>query len=270
MRKFIVFLIMIFILIQASKTFAREEQPVKVMIDREEITFNVSPGFYDGRLLVPMRSFLEALGAEISWDLKTNTVTAKRGNDTLTFRINEPYAVLNGKVQELSVPARNINGSTMVPLRFLSEFFGLHVHWDEEKRIVEVESSIFIPFERVHAWGTEINYPWIREWVENSWDELGIQIRKTEGKLYILTTYGLKHSGGYEVEVRKIERRPESLKIVVDFMEPMRNQYTIPVFSRPYDLVYVDLLETDTSSYLICFTRGLTEGQLPIRLDLNP
>jgi len=269
LRKFVVFLLMVFILIPASSAFARDEQQIKVMIDREEIVFKVSPGFYDGRLLVPMRTFLEAIGAEISWDLETKTVTAKRGNDILSFRVNEPYAVVNGKVEELAVPASIINGSTMVPLRFLSEFLGLHVRWDADKRIVEVESSIFIPFERVSSPDKEINNPWIREWVETSWNELGVQIRKTEGNLYILTTFGLKPMGGYEVEVRKIERRKESIVIVVDFMEPMAHEYTIPVFSRPYDLVYIDAHETDASSYLIFFTRGLTEGQLPIRMDLN-
>jgi hypothetical protein len=271
LRKFIIFLvIMIFILIPASKTFASDEQRVKVMIDGEEIAFSVSPSYYDGRLLVPMRTFLQALGAEISWDLQTNTVTAKRGNDIITLRINEPYAVVNGKVVKLDVPATIINGSTMVPLRFLSESLGLFVRWNEEKKTAEVESSKFIPFERIKDLDTEIVYPWIRDWVKASWDEFGIQIKKSEGKLYILTTFGLKPSGGYQVEVRKIERSTESVIIVVNFIEPLSHQYTIPVFSRPYDLVYVDAHETGNSSYLICFTKGLTEGLLPIRLELNP
>ena len=39
----------------------------------------------------------------------------------------------------MDVPARLINGKTMVPLRFLSEEMGYNVMWDEETRTAVIE-----------------------------------------------------------------------------------------------------------------------------------
>jgi hypothetical protein len=45
-------------------------------------------------------------------------------------------------MKKMDVPAQLSNSRTMVPLRFISEFFGALVTWDDETRTVEI---IFIP-----------------------------------------------------------------------------------------------------------------------------
>jgi hypothetical protein len=269
MRKVIAVAVILLIVFSVPVPLAANEGDIKVFIDREEVRFGVPPVFFNNRLLVPMRTMLEALGAEISWDGETGTVTARREDRIVMLKIKEPYALVNDKLVELDVPATIIQGSTMVPLRFFSEFLGLQVRWNAEQRTVDVESSVFIPFERPDQ-DTEKLPPRIREWVESSWDELNIQVKMVEGKMYILTTFGLKPTGGYGVEIKKIERTRETVKIVIDFIEPLREFYTTPVFNRPYDLVCVDPAEVGASTYFICFTRGLKEGELPVRLELNP
>jgi len=245
---------------------------IRVFVDREEVTFSVPPVFCNGRLLVPMRAFLEAMGAEIGWDGEAGTVFARRGDNVVVLKINEPYAVVNGEKIELDAPATIVQGSTMVPLRFLSTFLGMQVRWNEEERTAEVESGLFVPFKRFTVKDWEKLDPCIRDWVESSWDNLGIQARKKEGKLYILTTFGLKLSGGYDIEIRKIERvggLDDCIKAVICFSEPLYEQYTIPVFSRPFDLVSVDLAQIEGCTYLLCFTRGLREGELPVRVEFD-
>ena len=38
----------------------------------------------------------------------------------------------------MDVPARIVNSRTMVPVRFISEFFGARVSWDGATRSVEI------------------------------------------------------------------------------------------------------------------------------------
>ncbi|TCP55495.1 copper amine oxidase-like protein [Tumebacillus sp. BK434] len=84
----------------------------------------------NGRTLVPLRAIFEALGAEILWDEKTQTVTAKRENTVIKLQLKSKNAVVNGKTVTLDVPAESINYRTMVPVRFVSEALDAHVGWD--------------------------------------------------------------------------------------------------------------------------------------------
>ncbi|ARU61825.1 hypothetical protein CBW65_12880 [Tumebacillus avium] len=83
------------------------------------------------RTLVPLRAIFEALGAEILWDEKTQTVTATREDTVIKLQLKSKNAVVNGKTVTLDVPAESINYRTMVPVRFVSEALDAHVGWDE-------------------------------------------------------------------------------------------------------------------------------------------
>ena len=100
------------------------------------------PVVESGRTLVSMRLLLEQMGAEVVWDEPFKTVTATLGNTAVSMRIDSPSAVVskNGMSYEkmLDVPARLINGTTMIPIRFLSETFNFSVSWDEDKNLVTV------------------------------------------------------------------------------------------------------------------------------------
>lgn len=86
----------------------------------------------DGRTLLPLRSIFEALGANVEWSKKTNTVTAVRGQTTIVLPINSKVSKVNGVLKALDVPARIIDNNTMVPVRFVSEALGASVSWDQK------------------------------------------------------------------------------------------------------------------------------------------
>ena len=100
---------------------------------------DVVPVLMDGRTLIPVRFVAEALNAEVDWTQETDQgplVHVTLGGRTLTFGIGEltPELLALG----MDVPARIIDGRTMVPLRFVSEFFGARVEWDEETRSIVI------------------------------------------------------------------------------------------------------------------------------------
>lgn len=61
-------------LIMATATFAVASQPIKLIINGQEIACDVSPQNINGRVLVPARFVAEALGATVNWDATNNAV----------------------------------------------------------------------------------------------------------------------------------------------------------------------------------------------------
>ncbi len=100
-----------------------------VIVNGNPISFTVEPMQVANRTMVPMRAIFEALGAEVHWNETTQTVTAIRGTTNVQLTIGEPEALVNGRVLALDVPAMVRRGSTMVPLRFVSEALGAEVEW---------------------------------------------------------------------------------------------------------------------------------------------
>ena len=102
--------------------------------------FDVPPVIEDGSTLVPMRFLFEQMGADVEWDSETQTATAMLDNKAVTFSIDNVNARINNKSAKMDVPARLVNGKTMVPLRFLSENMGYDVDWDADSRTAIVNS----------------------------------------------------------------------------------------------------------------------------------
>lgn len=97
----------------------------------------------DGRTLVPMRAIFEALGAEITWEPNSQMVTGDNGSIFVSLVIGDRMACVNGVNVPLDVPAKIVNGRTLVPLRFVSEASGSYVEWYEPTQTVYIDS--FVP-----------------------------------------------------------------------------------------------------------------------------
>jgi hypothetical protein len=99
----------------------------------------------DGRTLLPLRFVAYALGAEVDWTPATeyspSLVHIMMGDRALSFTLGAitPELAALG----MDVPPQTMNDRTMVPLRFIAEFFGAMVSWDGETRTAEI---IFIPY----------------------------------------------------------------------------------------------------------------------------
>lgn len=94
----------------------------------------------NNRTLVPLRFVSYALGAEEDWTPATSgrplTIYLAMGGSTLSFSIGEITSEL--AALGMDVPAIIRDNRTMVPLRFISEFFGAIVSWDNSTRTVEI------------------------------------------------------------------------------------------------------------------------------------
>ncbi|MGI5920178.1 MAG: ABC transporter substrate-binding protein [Syntrophomonadaceae bacterium] len=112
-----------------------------VFLNGQKISFDVSPVIENGRTLIPMREVFEKLGADISWDNYTQTVTAITDTDSVKLQIGNEYATVAGQAVQLDVPGKIINGRTMIPVRFISQIFVASVDWDPVENQVNITTT---------------------------------------------------------------------------------------------------------------------------------
>lgn len=106
-----------------------EEKDMYIYLDDKEMNFEVEPVIVNGTTLVQFRPLFEAMGMDIKWDPDTRTVTGTKERFTLKLKIDDRNAVVNDKTYKLPVAPQIINGSTMVPIRFVAESFGRSVYY---------------------------------------------------------------------------------------------------------------------------------------------
>lgn len=114
---------------------------IRVQLNGQEVAFDVPPRIDNGRTLVPLRAIFEALGAEVNWDGQARKVIATRGATVISLPVGASTASINGKPVNLEVPARIVDGRTLVPLRFVSEALGAQVSWDGATQTVSIHLS---------------------------------------------------------------------------------------------------------------------------------
>ncbi len=119
------------------------QSAINVVVNGQQVQFNNKlPTQERGRVLVPLRGVLEQLGAYVGWDQATQTVTASKGDLDLKLPIGSRTARVNGNDVQLDVPAQIVDGTTMVPLRFISEALGANVQWVSATQTVQINTVV--------------------------------------------------------------------------------------------------------------------------------
>lgn len=108
-----------------------------VWINGEKVQFGTKqPIVENGVTLVPARAMLETLGYNVSWSQATGIISAEKYGFFFGLKINNSIAYVNGIEKQLAVAPKIKDGTTYVPLRFISETVGYNVKWDKVTRSV--------------------------------------------------------------------------------------------------------------------------------------
>lgn len=95
-----------------------------------------TPFIENARTLVPLRGVFSELGYDVEWNNITKTAAVTNGKSILKIKPGELFATIDGKQKVLDVPAKLVNGSIMVPVKFIGEAFDNIVLWDEKNKTV--------------------------------------------------------------------------------------------------------------------------------------
>jgi len=108
---------------------------VRIEVDGRALRTPAPPVIVAGRVLVPFRALAEALGAAVTWDAATRSVTM---GDAVVVRVDNDIAWIEDTQVRLDVAPRIEGDRVYVPLRFVAEALGVTVHWHADQRLVAV------------------------------------------------------------------------------------------------------------------------------------
>ncbi|MBV8066948.1 MAG: copper amine oxidase N-terminal domain-containing protein [Candidatus Eremiobacteraeota bacterium] len=91
-----------------------------------------------GTLLIPLRSMFEQMGATVSYDSGSKTVTVSKAGAEVKVTVGKPEVMINGESRPLDVPPMIYQGVVLVPVRVISEGMGAYVLWVPDRRLVVV------------------------------------------------------------------------------------------------------------------------------------
>lgn len=125
---------------------------IGVQLNGQMLAFSdAAPMIQNGRTMIPMRAVFEALGAEVSYDDASRTVTATREGVTVIMVIGQnTVQVQEGSeshsfTMDVAPSVDPVSGRTYVPVRFAAEALGCNVGWDAGERtvlIVDVDAVV--------------------------------------------------------------------------------------------------------------------------------
>ncbi|ETT56218.1 N-acetylmuramoyl-L-alanine amidase [Paenibacillus sp. FSL P4-0338] len=95
----------------------------------------------NGSVMVPLRIIAENMGMGVIWNQQAGTVTIPKESGSVELTIGHKEALIDGTSHSLSTAPRNHSGTTLVPLRFISEAMGVQVSWDNSRKVVGLTSA---------------------------------------------------------------------------------------------------------------------------------
>lgn len=117
---------------------------ISVKLDNVALQFDAAPRVDKGVTYVPFRTVGEALGIQITWNSKTQTVKALgsvKGKATeVLLQVGSTTATVNGTKVKLAAAPVQREGRVLIPLSSFSSQFGVGVKWDQATRTVSLVS----------------------------------------------------------------------------------------------------------------------------------
>lgn len=203
------FLLLLLILSSFIFSGYKIQKPIKIYVNGHLVESDQPPLIIDNRTFVPIRVIAEDLGAIVNYDNKDRIVTIKRDKTNILLTIGDDIARISSDVETrpaiLDAPAFLRDDRTYLPLRSISELFGMEVDWDGGKRAVYIKEKSYLP--------DYINRDNALEEVLERLKELGIF--KNEKVYFEVDDYEMKLDGGsyegYLVTLRKDNPIDENL-----------------------------------------------------------
>lgn len=115
----------------------------RVLINGEPLSYTAPQPYQaayndGGTVMVSASAIFSALEWNVGWNQAAQRVTLTKGNTTIYLWIGNTTAQVNGSYVTLPKAPVVVNNRTMVPVRFVSEYAGARVEWDQESQSVQI------------------------------------------------------------------------------------------------------------------------------------
>jgi hypothetical protein len=120
------------------------QPPVTVELNGQPVALSNGVIIRHAQAFIPLRSIFEQLGAKVTWDENSKTVTIAQPDSTeaaaVTIKVDfaKGTTTVNGKAAELDTKPFNLSGTSYLPLRFISESLGAKVEWIKQDNRIAI------------------------------------------------------------------------------------------------------------------------------------
>lgn len=122
-----------------SAAYSAADKQVEVYLNGKALAFeDAKPVIQNGRTLVPFRTIFEALGYTVTWDEENQIARGDKDGFLIELPVGSMIATVGGAETPLDVPAQIVDGSTLVPLRFVSEYSGYDVTYTSMPNVFKI------------------------------------------------------------------------------------------------------------------------------------
>lgn len=118
----------------------KKSDEIKLLFNSELLILYVPPIIDNYKLLVPLRTISEVLGAEIAWDEYRREVTVISNGHTIKININTNAVLVDEKMINTDYPVRLIEDYTMVSVDFLEDILNINANWDCKYNTLSIEN----------------------------------------------------------------------------------------------------------------------------------
>jgi hypothetical protein len=135
---FAVLLSFLFCMTAAAKDF------VTVNVNGTKVESDVSAVLVNGSTMLPLRAVSNALGIkneEIQWNQGSKSIEIRSGGKYIFLAVGATGALLDDSMITLNTAPYIENGTTLVPVRFVSEALGATVSWDGASKTVTITKN---------------------------------------------------------------------------------------------------------------------------------
>lgn len=111
----------------------------RVKLNDIELYFDVEPIIYEGRTMLPMRKIMEKLGCHVKYEPETKKIIVDRYQKRFEFASGSNEVISGNKTYKMDVPILIRGNRSFISVRFLTEFLGGTVEWDQVQRLVSLD-----------------------------------------------------------------------------------------------------------------------------------
>lgn len=126
------------------KAAAAGTNPGKIVMDSKELALpkGVILENVNGSVMIPIRVVVENLGFKVLWEQSSRKVTLQQDGKSVQLAVGSTTAQADGVNLTLNAAPKQNGGTVLVPVRFVSEQFGLSVGWDNTDKTVYLSGGV--------------------------------------------------------------------------------------------------------------------------------
>lgn len=118
---------------------AFDEGDLNLVVEGEVIVSKNQPKIVDEEILLPLDVVKKYLDPDIHWDDKVKKVTITTKDRIIRMKTDSLEALVNNKPMALNIPVVEENGVVLIPIEFLSDFYGIEITRLKQNNVVIID-----------------------------------------------------------------------------------------------------------------------------------